>query len=77
MLQDRFDVRAVYADVPKLAENCASEFQADPVDGYRALVHRKDIDAVIVLKHSWQGWLAGLGGMRGGQSDLLRRQLRF
>lgn len=35
MLHDRFDVRAVFSSVAKLAENSASEFQADVVDGYR------------------------------------------
>ena len=68
MLDDRFDVRAVFADVPKLAENCASEFQADPVDGYRALVNRNDIDAVIVLKHSWHGWLPLLAACEAGKA---------
>tara|TARA_R110002049_G_scaffold305056_1_gene501008 strand:+ start:54726 stop:55829 length:1104 start_codon:yes stop_codon:yes gene_type:complete len=68
MLADRFDVRAVFADVPKLAENCASEFQADPVDGYRALVNRNDIDAVMVLKHSWHGWLPLLAACEAGKA---------
>ena len=45
MLHDRFDVRAVFTAVGKLGENCAREFQADIVDGYRALVqHAQRID---------------------------------
>ena len=62
MLQDRFEVRAVYSTISKLAENCAGEFQADAVDGYRALVARCDIDAVIVLQRSWLGWLPVIAG---------------
>ena len=38
MLHDRFDVRAVFSSVAKLAEKSASEFQADPVDGYAPLI---------------------------------------
>ena len=68
MLHDRFDVRAVYAEVPKLAENCAAEFQADPVDGYRALVNRNDVDAVMVLAHSWQGWLPLVAACEAGKA---------
>jgi len=68
MLHDRFDVRAVYTDVPKLAENCAAEFQADAVDGYRALVQRGDIDAVLVLQPSWHGWLPLLAACEAGKA---------
>lgn len=68
MLHDRFDVRAVFTPVPKLAETCAAEFQADPVDGYRALVSRSDIDAVMVLERSWTGWLPALAACEAGKS---------
>lgn len=68
VLQDRFDVRAVYSPVAKLAENAANEFQADAVDGYRALVGRCDIDAVIVLKRSWMHWLPVLAAADAGKA---------
>ena len=68
MLHDRFDVRAVFTPVSKLAETCAAEFQADPVDGYRALVSRSDIDAVMVLERSWTGWLPALAACEAGKS---------
>lgn len=68
LLQDRFDVRAVYSTISKLAENTASEFQADPVDGYRALVDRCDIDAVMVLKPCWLGWLPVLAACEAGKA---------
>lgn len=68
MLHDRFDVRAVFSSVAKLAENSASEFQADAVDGYRALVSRCDIDAVLVLQHTWFGWLPMLAAAEAGKA---------
>ncbi|TWU37634.1 Inositol 2-dehydrogenase/D-chiro-inositol 3-dehydrogenase [Novipirellula aureliae] len=77
MLQDRFDVRAVYSPVAKLAENAAAEFQADPVDGYRAMVARCDIDAVMVLQNSWLGWLPMLAACEAGKAIYWAGDLDF
>ena len=68
MLHDRFDVRAVFSTVAKLAENSAAEFQADAMDGYRSLVWRCDIDAVLVLQRSWLGWLPMLAACEAGKA---------
>jgi predicted dehydrogenase len=68
MLQDRFDVRAVFNPVGKLAENCAAEFQADAVDGFRAMINRCDIDAVLILQQYWHGWLPILSACDAGKS---------
>jgi predicted dehydrogenase len=68
MLHDRFDVRAVFTAVGKLGENCAREFQADLMDGYRAMVSRCDIDAVMVLQRSWHGWLPILAASEAGKA---------
>ena len=68
MLGDRFDVRAVYSTISKLAESTAAEFQADPIDGYRSLVCRCDIDAVLILKQSWLGWLPALAACQAGKA---------
>ncbi len=68
MLHDRFDVRAVFSPVAKLAENFANEFQADAVDGYRTLVSRCDIDAVMVLQGTWLGWLPILAASEAGKA---------
>jgi len=68
MLHDRFDVRAVFSPVAKLAENTASEFQADAVDGYRSLISRCDIDAVMVLQRTWLGWLPMLAACEAGKA---------
>ncbi|KAA5546900.1 Gfo/Idh/MocA family oxidoreductase [Roseiconus nitratireducens] len=68
MLHDKFDVRAVYSTISKLAESTAAEFQADPLDGYRALVCRCDIDAVVILKQCWLGWLPALAACEAGKA---------
>ncbi|GAA5508798.1 Gfo/Idh/MocA family protein [Novipirellula caenicola] len=77
MLQERFDVRAIFSTVSKLAENAAAEFQADPVDGYQALVSRCDIDAVLVLQRSWLGWLPMLAACDAGKAIYWAGDLDF
>ena len=77
VLQERFDVRAVYGPVAKLAESCAAEFQADAIDGYRALVSRCDIDAVMILERSWLGWLPMLAACQAGKSIYWASDLDF
>ena len=56
-LADRFEVRAVCNEVALLAEQAAREFNATPVDGFRALMAREDIDAVLILSPDWYGLL--------------------
>ncbi|WP_149495543.1 Gfo/Idh/MocA family protein [Roseiconus lacunae] len=68
VLDDRFDVRAVYSTISKLAESTAEEFQADPIDGYRSLVYRCDIDAVLILKQCWLGWLPAMAACQAGKA---------
>ena len=77
MLHDRFDVRAVFSAVGKLAESSAAEFQADAVDGFRALVHRSDIDAVMILQRSWLGWLPMLAACDAGKAIYWAGDLDF
>ncbi len=68
MLHERFDVRAIYCSVAKLAENAVAEFQADPVDGCQAMVSRDDIDAVLVLEQSWLKHLPALAACSHGKA---------
>lgn len=68
MLMERFDVRAIYCTVAKLAENAVTEFQADPVDGVEALVNRDDIDAVLILEQTWLGHLPALSACQAGKA---------
>ncbi len=55
MLADRFEVRAVYSGVLLLADKAARQFELDASDGFRELVNRPDIDAVLVLSCNWHG----------------------
>lgn len=77
MLHDRFDVRAVYGSVSKLVEGCAAEFQADPIDGYRALLARCDVEAVMVLERSWMGWQPLLAACEAGKAVYWANDLEF
>ncbi|MCA9221306.1 MAG: Gfo/Idh/MocA family oxidoreductase, partial [Planctomycetales bacterium] len=54
-LNDRYEVRAVCSEVSLLTEQAAREFNAAPVDGFRTLIARDDIDAVLVLSSEWYG----------------------
>lgn len=56
-LSDRFEVRAVCAEVPHLTQQVARDFKAQGVDGFRVLCQREDVDAVLVLSASWYGAL--------------------
>lgn len=56
-LSERFEVRAICEQVAHRAEKAASDFGADTVDGYQALVRRDDIDAILMLSPQWFGSL--------------------
>ncbi len=57
MLQDRFEVRGVYCSVARLADTVAQEFHCERFDGYRAMLGRDDIDAIMLLDGDWFGTL--------------------
>ena len=67
-LGDRFDVRAVCAEVAARAEQVASEFGATAVDGFRALTARDDVDAVLVLTPEWYGPLPIIAACESGKA---------
>ena len=48
-LADRFEVRGICEQVAHLAQRAAAEIGAAPVDGFRALAARDDIDAILYL----------------------------
>lgn len=54
-LADRFEVRGVCEEVSHRAERAARELGAIPVDGYRALAARDDIDVILCLADQWYG----------------------
>jgi predicted dehydrogenase len=57
MLQDRFEVRGVYSSVARLADQVAQEFHCERFDGYRTMLQRDDIDAIMLLDGDWFGTL--------------------
>lgn len=67
-LSDRFEVRAVCAEVAQRAEQVAREFGAKAVDGYRNLAAREDIDAVLMLSYEWYGALPILTACEAGKA---------
>ncbi|MEX0939018.1 MAG: Gfo/Idh/MocA family oxidoreductase [Pirellulales bacterium] len=67
-LSDRFEVRAICEPVARRAELAAGEFGARPVDGYRALAVREDVDAVLFLSAKWFGVLPILAACDAGKA---------
>ena len=67
-LADRYEVRAVCAEVAHLAERAAQEFGALSVDGYRALAARSDVDVVLLLSPDWYGPLPILAACESGKA---------
>ena len=54
-LADRFEVRGICEQVAHLAARAAKALNATPVDGFRALAARDDIDAILYLADQWYG----------------------
>jgi predicted dehydrogenase len=54
-LSDRFEIRAVCAEVAHLAQQAARDFRADEVSGFRALCQRDDVEAVLLFSPEWYG----------------------
>jgi len=54
-LADRFEVRGLCEQVAHRAARAAAQLGATPVDGFRALIARDDIDAVLYLADQWYG----------------------
>ncbi|MFM8704924.1 MAG: Gfo/Idh/MocA family protein [Planctomycetia bacterium] len=54
-LADRFEVRGICEQVSHLAKRAATELGTLPVDGFRALAARDDIDAILYFADQWYG----------------------
>jgi predicted dehydrogenase len=67
-MSDRFEVRAICDQVAHRAQQAATEFNADTVDGYRTLAMREDIDAVLLLSPQWYGALPILAACESGKA---------
>lgn len=67
-LQDRFEVKAVCCEVAARSQGVAKEFGALPVDGFRAMIERPDIDAVLALAPDWVGPLPLIAASEAGKA---------
>lgn len=67
-LSDRFEVRAICCEVAERSRQVAKEFDAIPMDGFRAIVEREDIDAVLALSPDWYGPLPILAACEAGKA---------
>ena len=54
-LSDRFVVKAVCCEVAEKSRVIANEFSAVATDGFRALIERDDVEAVLALSPQWYG----------------------
>jgi predicted dehydrogenase len=54
-LADRFEVRGICEQVSHRAAQAAARLNAVAVDGFRALVTRDDVDAILYLADQWYG----------------------
>ena len=54
-LADRFEVRGICEQVAHLAKKAATELGTVPVDGFRALSARDDVDAILYFADQWYG----------------------
>lgn len=55
MLADRFEVRGICEQVAHRAARAAKDLGTAPIDGFRALAARDDIDAILYLADQWFG----------------------
>ena len=67
-LADRFEVTAVYDQVTHRAQSVATQFDAVPVQGYRSLTSRADVDAILLLGEGWHGLLPVLAACDYGKA---------
>ncbi len=67
-LSDRFEVRAICSEVAEKARQVAKEFNAIAFDGFRAMMERDDIDAVLALSPDWYGPLPILAACDAGKA---------
>jgi predicted dehydrogenase len=67
-LADKFEVRAVCDEVGMRAQRVAQEFDAEPIDGFRTMAARPDVDAILLLSPQWYGPLPILAACDQGKA---------
>ncbi len=67
-LQDRFQVRGLYAPVGLLGDKAARSFRVPASRSFQQLIRRSDVDAVLVLASDWLGSLPLLVACEAGKA---------
>ena len=67
-MSDRFEVCAICCEVAQRSAMAAQEFGAAPIDGFRAMLERNEIDAVLSLASDWVGPLPILAACEAGKA---------
>ena len=67
-LSDRFNVRGVCSDIAVKACRVAEDFSAIQFDGFRSLIQRDEIEAVMCLSRNWGGPLPMLAACDHGKA---------
>ncbi len=89
-LADRFEVTAVFDQIAHRAQSIAARFDAVPVEGFRSLTQRENVDATLLLGNGWCGALPAFAACDSGkalyfasatdisleESERLRRRVR-
>jgi len=76
-LQDRFDLAGVYCAVSAFADSVAREFGTHRYDGFRELIRRDDVDAVMILENQWYGILPILAACEYGKAIYCGSEITF
>lgn len=76
-LQDRFELAGVYCSVGAFADSVAREFATPRYDGFRELIRRDDIDAVMMLENQWYGILPILAACDYGKAIYCGSEITF
>lgn len=67
-LSDRFTVKGVCSDCAIKAQRVAQDFETNQFDGFRSLIRREEIDAVLCLSKNWGGPLPMLAACDYGKA---------
>lgn len=74
-LSDRFEVTAVFDQVTHRAVSVAAHLETAHVEGFRDLVNREDVDAVLMLGDGWYGVVPVLAACESGKSVYFARSM--
>lgn len=67
-LSNRYEVKAVCCEIARKSEVAARDFNAVALDGFRVMMERPDIDAVLALSPDWVGPLPMIAACEAGKA---------